>query len=226
MTSEELYLECKILLNKNGKNTNIDIPKANFVILFNREQERWLYQSINKKKDSNDIHDIQKAMVYDLPIVLNKSFSNYNTYDLPKDLFKFLTIKVNVNKESCTKFINARPVKIKYINELLIDEFNKPSLEWEETIFTLGDSQIQIYFTDFQIKDVLITYYKKLKEIDLIGYIKLDKSISTNQDSELDSVYLRQILDRVVKEVNREFENPEGFQYSLERVSTEEQEKY
>jgi hypothetical protein len=225
MTSEQLYLEFKILLNKNGRFTNVDYPKSNFVVLFNREQERWYSQTISKKKDSDDITDIQNLLVKK-ELEFSGASSNYNSYDLPSDWFQYALFQAYATN-GCTKLINARRVnKIKNLNEILTNEYSSPSFEWEETIYVINDNKVDVYFSDFSISSVIMYYYKKLTPIDLEGYITIEDKSSKTINSDLDDIYLRQILDRVVLEVQREVENQAGHQYSKERVNTQEREVF
>lgn len=225
MKSQELYYKFKLLINKSGKATNIDVPKPVFVSLYNDEQERWLKQTIFQKKDSDDIDDIEGLTVYDEPAVYKDKTLNYFSYKLPP-YFKLTRVKVEVESQSCKKFINATPVNYRNINDLLADVNSKPSLEWEETFYTVADNSVKVYVDDFSVKSVYLTYYKIPKKIDLSGYIDLEGKPSKDVDSDLKDVYQRQILDRVAKEINREVENPAGFQLATERLSTAEKENF
>ena len=221
MTSQELYVEFKVLLNKNGRFTNVDYPKSNFVLLFNREQRRWYSQTINKKKDSDDINDIQNLLITRRLEFVDKK-SNYSSFSLPQDWFRFELFEIQAER-GCTKRINARPVtKLRNLNEILANEYTSPSFDWEETVYTVGGNKLSVYFSDFDITAVDCSYYQKLTNIDMSGYVKLDNTASSDIDSTLDDGYLEQILDRVVLEVQREVENQVGHQVSSERVATQE----
>lgn len=227
MTSEELFYEFKLLVNKSGGRTNIDVPKPDFIQLFNREQERWLQQTITKKKDSDDLDDLEELIVSDQVAVYDSNGINYNSYKIPDNLFKFLRPKVTAsNKNNCKKYINCYPVNLRNVNELLSDEYSKPSFEWEESFYELANKKLKVYYDNFTVNDVYLTYYKKPEKIDISGYINLEGNPSSTINSSLKDVFLRQILDRVAKEVSREFENPQGFQLSQDRINTEERENF
>lgn len=227
MTSEELYYELKLLVNKSGSRTNIDVPKPEFIQLFNREQERWLQQTISKKKDSDDLDDLEELIVSDQVAVYDSDGINYNSYKIPSNLFRLLRTKVRANsKGNCKKFINCYPINLRNVNELLNDEFSKPSFEWEESFYELGGKKLKIYYDDFTINDVYLTYYKIPEKIDISGYTNILDKPSTTINSTLKDVFLRQILDRVAKEISREFENSQGFQFSQDRINTEEKESF
>jgi hypothetical protein len=60
MTSEELYYEFHLLVNKNNSQQNINIEKPHFVQLYNREQERWVGSVLKTGNNSNQINDLQE----------------------------------------------------------------------------------------------------------------------------------------------------------------------
>lgn len=221
MTSQQLYIEFKTLLNKNGRFTNVDISRSSFITIFNREQERWYTQTINKKKDSDDINDIQDLLeIEELEFI--KQHSNYSSFTLPKNCVRFELFEVLATRE-CTKRINARPItKLRNLNEILANEFSSPSFDWEETIYTISGNKLLIYFSDFEVEQVTCHYYKELPDIDISGYVRLDNTRSEDINPTLHNRYLRQILDRVVLEVQGEIENQAGRQVSAERVATQE----
>lgn len=225
MTSEKLYTEFKILLNKNGRFTNVDYPKSNFVILFNREQYRWYNQSLDKNKGNDAIINFE-YLITSKPLEFSDKTNIYYSYTLPDDWYRYALFQVYATN-GCTKLINARPISnIKNLNEILTNEYSSPSFEWEETVFFINGGKVNVYYSGFEIDSVVMYYYKNLVDIDLDGYITIENKSSKNVDSTLEDEHLRQILDRVVLEVQREVENQAGYQYAKERVSTEERENF
>ena len=130
--------------------------------------------------------------------------------------------KIVAKKAGCSKQLFVYNIHPKEINVYIQDEFSKPSFEWEETIATVSNNKLFVYkANEFEIDKCLLSYYRDTQDIELEGYIKLDGSYSKNIDIELSDVYKRQILDRVAKEITREFENVQAFQLSQERLQSE-----
>lgn len=222
MTSEELYYEFHLLVNKNNSEQNINIEKSNFVQIYNREQERWLYNAIKDKNNSNRINDLQQLLVNNKELELSEIKHQYNIYELPVNHFEYVNTKINCSKNEINNVIYVYQIHPKEVNIYLQDEFNTPSFEWEETFCTLSENKLLIYKSDFEINNVQYSYYKKPKQIDIKGYVKLESGrLSQNiNNDELSDVYQRQILDETVKEIMRQYENSNGFQLSQERVNT------
>ena len=220
MTSEELYYEIHLLINKNNSQQNINIEKPHFVQLFNRECGNWLYEVLNNKNKDDSINDIQELLISDIELQILEEKENYNTYTLPIDFFNYLESNIIATKKDCSKKIFAYNIHPKEVNVYLQDEFSKPSFEWEETISTISNNSLLIY-KDFSIDKCFLSYYKEVDAIELEGYIKLNGEYSKDINSNLSNVFKRQILDRVAKELTREFENVQAFQLSQERLQSE-----
>jgi hypothetical protein len=220
MTSEQLYYEFHLLVNKNNSQQNINIEKPHFVQLYNREQERWVGSVLKTGNNSNQINDLQELLVVDKELELSEIKLNYNSYILPIDNFEYVATKVNCNKEDKANIIFVYNIHPKEVNNYLHDEFSKPSFEWEESICTISENKLLVYKEEFNIDKLYYSYYKKPKQIELAGYVKLeDGKLSQNiNNEELSDVYQRQILDGVVKEIMREYENNNGFQLAQERI--------
>jgi len=222
MTTPELYFECQLLLNKGGTGLYSDVPVATFVTIFNREQEKWLKLNLPKAADTDDIQNFQQLLVPEYPLVKQDVTSKYVSFLLPEDWFSIDQIHpAKATQQKVTRNLYVRFIKNKNINELLQDPLNNPSFDWEETFAFVGNEQLHVYYTDFSIDSISISYYKKPNKIDLIGYTNFDKLPSKTVNSNLDDVYLREILDMTVRELQRIFENPQGFQLAQERIATE-----
>ena len=217
MTTEELYYEFHLLVNKNNSQGNINIEKPHFVQLFNREYDRWIYSVIQKKNKDFFINDIQELIVSNAETKLIQKRETFDIYDTPNDFFNYIECKIEASKEEETKTLFVYEIKPREVNVFQQDEFSSPSFEWEETFLTQSDNKLIVYKSDFEIEKLFLTYYKAPEQIELAGYVTLFGKASVNKDIKLSSVYQRQILDGVVKEVMREYENQMGFQLAQER---------
>lgn len=220
MTTKELYYELHLLVNKNNTRQNINIEKPHFVQLFNREYDRWLYEVLNKKNRDDSVNDIQELLITEHPILPLEIREHYVAYTLPTNFFNFSEAKIKASKNNVEKLMYVYNIHPKEVNVYMQDEFSKPSFDWEETICSISDNKLFVYKEpDVEITHCYVSYYKDTEPIDLKGYVKLDGSVSTTINSKLSNIYLRQILDRVAKEILREFENIQAFQLAQERVN-------
>lgn len=206
MTSQELYFDFHQLLNKNASQKNINIPEANFVRLYNREAEYWLADYIDKNSSTDNIHNIEGLLKLEVPLTMVSSSPQYYEYSLPENYFNFVESKSEAVKNKCTRIIFNYLQKPKEININL--EFQHPSFEFEESICNISDKKLRVYVDEYKINNTYLSYYISPQKIDLEGSTDINTGLPTkNVDSDLDSLYQYQILDRVVFEVQREFEN-------------------
>lgn len=219
MTVNELYYNFHLLLNKNAESKNINIAKENFVILYNRESIRWLSDYIDKNIGSDNILNINELI--EPKVSLEKIEQNKKSvvYKLPEDYFNLLPgdfISI-VKKGDCKSIVYNKIVNPNEVNEILKNKSLAPSFNWERGIAQIYDNKLEVYNSDFIIEDTLISYFKLPDSIDMEGYITFNNEDSKDKNSKNSDYIQHQILDRVVTEVQRQFENKIGFELSKER---------
>lgn len=180
MTVKEAYLYFTNAVNKLSSNSGLNIPKAVFVSTFNAVQTQWVEDRV-KMNELNKIRmdEIQQLMV---STKLNvKKEEQYYTIDLPENYYHYLRSYSYVG--DCT--IDNWLVREGDINVLLNDEFWKPSLEWGETICTLGGNKLKVYYDDFAIKNVNLIYYRYPVAINMAdGYLDTNGQPTVDVDPE------------------------------------------
>ncbi len=224
MTSLQAYQNFLIKVNRNDSNSNINVPKGKFVVLFNEHSKRWLKQKLKRKLSTNELDELSSLLVDDFQLSLlgNKHIDHYD-FELPDDFFDISSSFSIVEKGECTRALDNWPVKDKNIRVLLRDSNFKPSFEYEETLCTAANNKLKVYFDDFKIKETYLSYYKQPKDIDIAGYITVDNQPSITIDpDDLPDFAVNEIVNRCALEVNGITENVEGFQISKDRITTEE----
>lgn len=217
MTSLELYYEFTLLLNKNSTADNINIDVPNFVWLYNREANRWLSDRIRTSSLNSDSQDLEPLLIVNQNVSLIKKEVSYNTYNLPINFFDFVDSYCEGEKDGCIRNISNFLVKPKELRTIVDNSFTNPSFEYEESICNITDKKLLIYKKDYEIKNAYLSYYKTVPQIDIEGYLNSQDQWSTTIDSDLPDFLHSQVLDRIVTEVMRQFENPNGYKLSMER---------
>lgn len=77
------------------------------------------------------------------------------------------------------------------VHELLGDDNNKPSFDYRETFYTIGDGKVVVYESGFRTEEVKMTYYRNPVRVDLAGYINAAGERSTDIDPELPDPWWR-----------------------------------
>lgn len=215
MSSEELYYNFQLVLNKNASQKNVQIPRGNFVAHYNRESNRWLEDYIKKNNSVDRINNVQGLITVNAPLSLAIKKEETYYYDLPNEYFEFINSRSSVLKGKCNKYV------INYLThpkETLVSLDNEtPSFEFEESVCNIAENKLQVFTKDYKINNTYLSYYHKPSKIDLSGYQNINGENSITIDSELDDRYQHEIIDRMVTEIMREFENSNGFKFSQER---------
>jgi hypothetical protein len=225
MTVQELYKRFLLMVNKNDTNEGINISPANFVLLFNGELTCWLGEEIKKGADNIDSNLIQLLYLSDFEVeqvgVFNE-ISNFIEYSLPVDFYQLYGGYSIADKGSCTNVTIWNWEKKPGDNiAIRSDENSVASFEYQEAPFVVGDNKLKVYYDDYTIKQTFINYYRVPRYIQMEGYINFDGTPSVNIDPEFDDDNTLEILARVVAEVNRQIDNPEGLQLAKDRIQKE-----
>lgn len=204
MTIQEAYLRSLQKNEQNLANGGIKLDPGRFVLLFNEAQDRLIRYYLNRKDDET-IRSIQTLLVYWES--LNKG--NYiddpesTSFGLPDDYLWFSNIKGSFSYKGCkvSDFVMWE-VKNENVHELLGDDSNKPSFDYRETFYTIGDGKVVVYEDGFRTDEVRMTYYRNPVRVDLAGYINAAGERSTDIDPELPDPLVEEILDMVAKQFN------------------------
>lgn len=201
-TASQCYLIALQKSEQNLTNGGIKMDKARFVQLFNAEQNRLIQYILGEKNDEN-IRKIQQLVVYYKKLERNgdKPIPQCEMFSLPDDYFAFSNISAQFIRGRCSADdFSIFEVKNEDVNEFLTDENNKPSFDYRETFYTIGQNSVAVYKDDFDIENVFLTYYRYPKQINLDGYRMADGSRSYNSDPELDDKLVDEILNMVQKQ--------------------------
>lgn len=204
MTIQEAYLRSLQKNEQNLANGGIKLDPGRFVLLFNEAQDRLIRYYLNRKDDET-IRSIQTLLVYwkSLNKINHIDDPESTSFDLPDDYLWFSNIKGAFSYKGCEvgDFVMWE-AKNENVHELLGDDNNKPSFDYRETFYTIGDGKVVVYEDGFRTDEVRMTYYRNPVRVDLAGYINAAGDRSTDIDPELPDPLVEEILDMVAKQFN------------------------
>jgi hypothetical protein len=215
MTSEKLYYTLSLLVNKNNENSEITIERENFVLLYNREALRWLADYIELNNSTDNIANVGKLVVKDKELVKTSSPDNRIVYSVPGDYF--IPVHGDFRSQTSCGVIYNWVFKPNDVNTALEDKMTRPSVAWERGVASISEDAINVYRDGFDVVSTTMSYYRKPREIDLVGYINLEGESSINIDPDLNDYLCNQILDRVATEIKREWPSGSEFQIAQTR---------
>ena len=198
MKITKLYYDFLLLVEKNATNNNLNVEISRFISLFNFTQTR--YQSyLLDKRNEDAIRELSPFLKRET-LSLVETKPNYNAYSLPKDYFNFSNLDVRATKGKCKgEKLLVWEVKTENLEELLLDPNNNPDFYARETFYHLSSKGVDIYKKDFEIEKAEMLYYRKIKPVDIAGYINTDGEDSVDSDTELLDESLPKVLTATAK---------------------------
>lgn len=167
MTSiEEVQERYRIKAEKNGTNDNIATDNYRFCLNFNESQNKFLTLQL-QNRGIDDIRYIQRFLVLDKKIIPTNISINKVNFTLPEDYFDLSSARANAQLESCQDIIELIEIQTENLNEIMFNEFLKPSFNWREAPYTINSDQLSIYKDNFTIDSLLLNYYRYPNQIRL-----------------------------------------------------------
>jgi hypothetical protein len=220
MTIESAYTEFLQLVNRNMTNNRTNVDRPRFAMLFNVMQVKYVEWQLDKRNEDS-IRNIQILLVPELPLAVSNKEDNYTTFLLPTDYLDYANAKAKASKGCCNgAYLKIIEVKSEDVEEKLTDKYNEPSFEFRETVGFTSNNKLLVYKKDFEIDEVLLTYYKYPPKIDIQGYFHdINATIpSTNIDPIFDDKVAERILIAMAKEFSARNEDGTSFQLDKERL--------
>lgn len=213
MTALESYQFVQNRLNRLSTNYGDNIPKYQFVEAFNAAQLHWCEDRFKIDQTNITRKDEIQRLIVDTNIKQLVSKDNYYELDLPEDYLHYIR---SISLTPCPVYNFLK--KEGDINRLLLDEFWKPSLEWQETICTIKDSKLRIYVDNFTIESVNLIYYRFPIPINLsTGYNDVNGTATFNQDPEFKGSSLLEILNLTCQLISGDTSDQWGYQVHTQR---------
>ncbi|HSE99888.1 MAG TPA: hypothetical protein VLA48_03245 [Nitrososphaeraceae archaeon] len=193
---------------KNGTNDNIAVDNLIFSLLYNESQNKYLTLQL-QQRGVDDVRYIQKFLILDKKISYSSKLYNKENYPLPPDYFDLAAVRGKAKKENCSHWMHLVEVKTENVEEVLQDEYSKPSFEWEEALYTVNADNLSIY-TDgtFTMSDVLLNYYRYPSQIRLIDEQDPESKFTSNSLIEWDDKALDDIITLMVFNLDINENNP------------------
>lgn len=206
--AKERYL---IKAEKNGINDNITTDNYRFCLNFNESQNKFLTLHL-QNRGIDDVRYIQKFLILDKKIPYSSNSKDKYNFKLPTDYFDIADIRANASKGKCKLPLELIELQTENLNQILQDEFRKPSFEWTESLFTINSDQVSVY-TDgtFQVDEILLNYYRYPNQIKLVNEFNPESNFNETipiewDDKSLDDIITLMVFNSDINENNPRFQ--------------------
>lgn len=233
ISSLDINLKIKQRLNKGDTQDDENLPIYVIVEAYNKGQLNIINRLSNKnniyktgiESTTKRVDDLQ-MLINPVPLVLNsvKKDGHYLTDSIPEDYLRYIRTTCIGKTKSCSgKEIFIYLQEESNLNTLLSNDFVNPSFEWAETIATIAGDKIKVFTQNkFDIGKVYLTYLRKPRAIDIIGYIKQDGTPSTNVDPELPDDMVEMAIDEACRILSGDMQNQFSNQISQQNLQNTE----
>lgn len=194
METYKLYEKLMLKLDATGSQ-NIAVDNSRAVIALNEAQNRMVEFFLSTKQDDN-LRYIQK-LLKSQEIERTSEEKLTNNFSLPDDYFDFSSIVGYGSTEKCKgKKFHLYEIKNQNKDEILNDEFNKPSFLYRESPYYISEDSVKIFVDDFKMDKVLLDYYRYPVQLRLIDEDNPESDFDEGFQIEFDD----KLIDRIVSE--------------------------
>ena len=194
METYKLYEKLMLKLDATGSQ-NIAVDNSRAIISLNEAQNRMVEFFLSTKQDDN-LRYIQK-LLKSQEIERTSEEKLTNNFSLPDDYFDFSSIVGYGSTEKCKgKKFHLYEIKNQNKDEILNDEFNKPSFLYRESPYYISEDSVKIFVDDFKMDKVLLDYYRYPVQLRLIDEDNPESDFDEGFQIEFDD----KLIDRIVSE--------------------------
>ena len=194
METYKLYEKLLLKLDATGSQ-NIAVDNSRAIISLNEAQNRMVEFFLSTKQDDN-LRYIQK-LLKSQEIERTSEEKLTNNFSLPDDYFDFSSIVGYGSTEKCKgKKFHLYEIKNQNKDEILNDEFNKPSFLYRESPYYISEDSVKIFVDDFKMDKVILDYYRYPVQLRLIDEDNPESDFDEGFQIEFDD----KLIDRIVSE--------------------------
>lgn len=181
MTNALLQIKIKERLNKIASLDYDNIECWQITEAFNKAQLEWIRRQVHGHNQGKEGDESTKMNIDDIQVLITEFEINaslddryYETDPLPADYLYFKRLSVTCLSECCPE---PRPMitylaQVGDVDNLLVDDFRKPSAIWGETFCTFSSNKIRIYTNnEFTISKPKLFYFRKPREVQFLNCV-------------------------------------------------------
>lgn len=211
MKVSDAYKTFLLKMNEAATSRGVAVNKGKFCVLFNKNYLTVVNEYL-EEKGSDEIDKIKELLVPYKQLQHLSKGQNYDSFTLPKDYMEYSNFEVRATSDQgCSDQIKIFPVKSREVQNILQDQYNKPTFFYREAPFTLALDSIRIYTDRFEVEDVYMDYYKEPRKISLINSSDPESNFIDNEFEASDFI-INKVIDRTVVEYSLSHEDYNKYQ--------------
>ena len=178
MNNQTLQIKLKQRLNKLASNDYDNIECWQIVEAFNKAQVEWVRRQLHGNNLYREGDEMSKRRIDDLQILLeetNLPGSQQDNYfessSIPANYMEYKRVTAYATSECCPdpRSMTVYLSEEANVNLIMRDPLKRPDYEWGETFCTWLGNNVRVYRREFDITDVVLTYYRQPVNIEIAG---------------------------------------------------------
>lgn len=211
MSVELSYQKYLTKVEQNSTNDNIATSRGNFTLLFNENQNRFIEFHL-QQRGIDDIRYIEKFLVLDKKLPQTSKTLDRCNFTYPKDYLDLVELRALASKGKCdNQVLYLWEITNEDINELMQDEYNKPSFKWRESFYTVNSGNLSVYIDredPFNVDNILLSYYRYPNQIKLVNETDPESPFNEAIEIEWDDKALDRIISMCAGDSDLNQNNP------------------
>lgn len=208
MTIDQAYLEYTMKAEKNITNDGLSTDKGRFCMRFNNMQISYL-RGLLQNKGEDDVRYAEKFLLPGKPISYSSKTNEVYVFNLPDNFFDLGDVRGLATKGSCkNQELYLYEVNPENYTEYLRNENTTPSFKWRESLYSLSENSVKVFYDDFEVNKILLSYYRYPQEIRLIDQYNPESDFNEDFPIEWDDKSIHRIIDLMVLDNDISSANP------------------
>lgn len=201
MLIEQAYDKFQIKVDDNFETSKVAVDRGRFVIIFN-ESVNKIVENIIDRGSNDEIRQIQKLLIKDFKIQNTKKTPTADYFKLPDNYFEFSSAYTKASSKDCkSQKIYLYEIKDANSQEIITDEFNKPSFIARETPFNFSSDFLTVYKDNFTNEELFLSYYRYPTQISLIDPNNPESQFNENDKLDFDDKMVDRIISMAVADM-------------------------
>ena len=197
MTIKECYLYVLDRLNNNTTNSNQEITGHSFIRTMRAATYLWVDQRITNQEVTAKVQQELQRLVVTKKLTGQKKDGFYR-FVLPSNFYHRINFRVAATStvHNCESMLEGVLVESANLASYLNGDDTRPNFEFEQTIVTIEGDHINVYYRDFTVDHLLLTYYRKPVSVNMATGFHDENNIPTvDVNPEFDDSDVYEILN-------------------------------
>lgn len=223
-------LKIKLRLNKLDSGDYDNLQCWQIVEAYNKAQIERVRRELHGGNAYREGSESSIARIDDLQTLLtpveilgtNRDYY-FSSNLLPADYLRYDSLRLWATKGTCkSKRMKSWLREEGNSEDLLRDKNNQPSFLWRETFHTIVGNRLKVYSnSEFKVEKLELVYYRKPREIRIVGCDYLGVSSPSNIEPELKDDFVELIIDDASALLASDMENFNQTQAAKQRAEEE-----